>query len=684
MRRILVTSALPYANGSIHLGHLVEYIQTDIWVRFQKLQGNKCLYFCADDTHGTAVMIRARNEGISPEVLVERVHEEHLVDFKGFLIDFDNYYSTHSAENRLLAEKIYCNNRDLGNIQVETVHQAYCNKDAMFLPDRFIRGTCPVCGASDQYGDTCEACSATYAPVDLDQATCSLCGEKPVQKSSEHLFFKLANFESFLMAWTHADKRLQPEMANKLDEWFNSGLKNWDISRDGPYFGFEIPDAPGKYFYVWLEAPIGYMASTQNYFDTQELGKKSDDSFDDYWGKDSTAEVYHFIGKDILYFHTLFWPAMLHGAGFRTPTAVFAHGFLTVNGQKMSKSRGTFINAKDYLNFLDPEYLRYYYACKLTGRVDDLDLNLDDFVLRVNADMVGKVVNLASRTAGFLKKRFHGELCVTYPEDGGLYHHFVQMGDEIAQLYEAREYAKAMRTIMALADEANRYVEEHAPWNLAKQNKDIELQQVCSVAINLFRVLLTYLSPVLPGMAEKTHDLLNLPALTWQGRTVPLCGTTIKGFKHLMARVDPKRVKALQNASQSQENVVIPKGQSADKPATLETQPITIETFSQVDLRVARILLAEQLPGSDKLLKLTLDLGEQGSRTVFAGIKSAYSPESLIHRLTVVVANLAPRKMKFGLSEGMVLAASSKETDSETALFLLSPDSGAEPGMRIQ
>ena len=684
MRRILMTSALPYANGSIHLGHLVEYIQTDIWVRFQKLQNNDCLYVCADDTHGTPIMIRARNEGISPEALVERTHKEHLDDFKGFSVGFDHYYTTHSEENRLLSEEIYCNNRDAGNILTETVQQAYCTKDAMFLPDRFIRGTCPVCGAMDQYGDACEACSATYAPVDLQEASCALCGEKPVQKSSEHLFFKLDNFTSFLKAWTHDEGRLQPEMANKLDEWFTSGLKNWDISRDGPYFGFEIPDAPGKYFYVWLDAPIGYMAATKHYCETQASGKRSGRSFDDYWGKESTAEVYHFIGKDILYFHTLFWPAMLQGAGFRTPTAVFAHGFLTVNGKKMSKSRGTFINARDYLKFLDPEYLRYYYACKLTGRVDDLDLNLEDFVQRVNADMVGKVVNLASRTAGFLQKRFQGTLCATYPQDGGLYDTFVGAGEEIARLYDTREFAKAMRAIMALADEANRYVEDNAPWNLAKQNKDTELQEVCSVAINLFRVLLTYLSPVLPGVAEKVRDLLNLPALTWQGRTVPLCGTTIKPFKHLMTRIDSKQITALLEASRSQETAVaMTQNAAADTSSPPDVPPLTIETFSKVDLRVARILQAESIPGADKLLKLTLSLGDLGERTVFAGIKSSYTPESLVDRLTVVVANLAPRKMKFGLSEGMVLAASGNKTDTMSSLFLLSPDSGAKPGMKI-
>ncbi|MEO5363045.1 MAG: methionine--tRNA ligase [Magnetococcus sp. DMHC-8] len=669
-RRILVTSALPYANGAIHLGHLVEYIQTDIWVRFQKLQGHDCVYVCADDTHGTPVMLRARHEGITPEHLVQRMHGEHLADFQAFAIGFDQYHSTHSVENRLLVEEIYGKNRAAGHIQVETVHQAYCNKDAMFLPDRFIRGTCPGCGALEQYGDSCEVCSATYSPLDLQQAACALCGEPPVRKSSEHLFFQLGHFETFLKEWTRSGT-LQPEMANKLDEWFSSGLKNWDISRDGPYFGFEIPDQPGQYFYVWLDAPIGYMASTWHY--CQRTGR----AFDDYWRPGSTAEVYHFIGKDILYFHTLFWPAVLQGAGFRTPTAVFAHGFLTINGQKMSKSRGTFINARDYLHHLDPEYLRYYYACKLTGRVDDLDLSLDDFVQRVNADMVGKVVNLAARTAGFLSKQFDGCLSATYPDDGGLYQAGVQAGDEIARLYEAREYAKAMRAIMALADQANRYVEDRAPWNLAKQGKKQELQDVCSVAINLFRLLLTYLAPVLPVMADKTRAWLNLPDLTWADRRFPLSGVVIQAYRHLMSRIEPTQVAALL--------AVTSPPPAAPPPVDLPSSPtISLPAFAQVDLRVARILQAEHVPGADKLLKLTLDLGELGQRTVFAGIRAAYDPAVLVDRLTVVVANLAPRKMKFGLSEGMVLAASQANSDDKTALFLLSPDAGAQPGMRIQ
>ncbi|WP_130471845.1 methionine--tRNA ligase [Candidatus Magnetaquicoccus inordinatus] len=686
-RQILVTSALPYANGAIHLGHLVEYIQTDIWVRFQKSQGHDCLYFCADDTHGTPIMIRARNEGITPEELVARIHREHVADFQDFLIGFDNYHSTHSAENRQLAEEIYNNLQQAGHIAVETVHQAYCNHDAMFLPDRFIRGTCPKCAAVDQYGDSCEHCSATYSPLELRDAFCALCGEHPVAKSSEHLFFQLGHFESFLKEWTRSGA-LQAEMANKLEEWFASGLKNWDISRDGPYFGFAIPGQSNKFFYVWLDAPIGYMASTLNY--CQRTGR----SFAEYWHPDSQAEVYHFIGKDILYFHTLFWPAMLKGAGYRTPTAVFAHGFLTVNGQKMSKSRGTFLNARTYLQHLDPEYLRYYYACKLSNRVDDLDLNLDDFVQRVNADMVGKVVNLASRTAGFLHKSFSGQLCADYPEDGGLYHAFVQTGDEIAQYYENREYAKAMRAIMALADQANRYIEEHAPWNLAKQGEMDALQAVCSVAINLFRVLMTYLAPVLPQLANKTCNLLNLANLHWQSCRQPLCGTTIQPFSHLLARIDSKQIDALLAAARPQEPtkeqqkaaaVVVAPPPPQPLPSSAATLPtINLDHFAQVDLRVARIVQAELVAGADKLLKLTLDLGSLGSRTVFAGIRAAYTPESLSGRLTVVVANLAPRKMKFGLSEGMVLAASHPNDPDKSALYLLSPDSGAEPGMRIQ
>ncbi|MBF0191201.1 MAG: methionine--tRNA ligase [Magnetococcales bacterium] len=692
MRRILVTSALPYANGQIHLGHLVETIQTDIWVRFQKLKGHECLYFCADDTHGTPVMIRARQEGISPETLVERIHAEHLSDFQGFHIGFDNYYTTNSPENRLLSEEVYLNNRQAGNIRVSTVRQAYCEWDQMFLPDRFIRGNCPTCGAEDQYGDACEVCSGSHSPLDLKNPRCSLCGDTPVERDSEHYFFRLTAFETFLKEWIRSGA-VQPEMANKLDEWFEAGLQDWDISRDGPYFGFEIPDAPGKYFYVWLDAPIGYMASCW------EWCKRHGRDFDAIWRRDDLMEVYHFIGKDILYFHTLFWPATLRGAGFRTPTAVYTHGFLTVNGQKMSKSRGTFITARRYLELLDPEYLRYYYAAKLTARVDDLDLNLDDFILRVNSDLVGKVVNIASRSAGFIHKRFAGRLAENYPHDDGLHDQFVAAGEEIAAHYDAREFSKAMRAIMNLADLANRFVEAKAPWNLAKDPaKSDELRDTCTVAINLFRILMIYLQPVLPQLAEKCRDFLQLPPFGWESRLQPLYGQTIREFAHMMARVDPKKVESLVETVAP----VVPPAFAAKpvvaKPATPAAapvaspsvvtpspapplgEPLDIETFGQVDLRVAKILAAEPVDGADKLLRLTLDVGELGHKTVFAGIRAAYAPETLPGRLTVLVANLKPRKMRFGVSEGMVLAAGS----GGDQLFLLTPDLGAAPGMRIR
>ncbi|MBF0611850.1 MAG: methionine--tRNA ligase [Magnetococcales bacterium] len=681
MRSILVTSALPYANGPIHIGHLVEYIQTDIWVRYHKLRGRDCLYMCADDTHGTPIMIRAQREGITPEELVTAMHGEHLADFTDFLVGFDNYYTTNSEENRLLSEEIYLKNRDAGHISHGPVRQSYCAKDAMFLPDRFIRGTCPSCGAVDQYGDACEACSATYAPVDLKDARCSLCGTPPEERESEHYFFKLGDFEEFLRQWTRSGA-LQEEMANKLDEWFNEGLKDWDISRDGPYFGFQIPDAPGKYFYVWLDAPIGYLASTWNYC------KRTGRDFDAIWRKEDPWEVYHFIGKDILYFHTLFFPATLKGGGFRTPTRVFAHGFLTVNGQKMSKSRGTFIKARDYLDFLDPEALRYYYAFKLSNRVEDLDLNLEDFSQRVNSDLVGKVVNLASRTAGFVNSRFDGMLAAPYPEDGGLYREFVQAGQEIDQYYEQREFGRAMQAIMRLTERANQFVESRAPWVLARdESQKNALLEACSISLNLFRVLMTYLKPVLPRTAQKVEAFMALPeGLTWEGRETPLVGHRIQPFQHLMQRVDSKKVEQLVERSKgdmapSSPPPVAPSSTPAPQVAVDPlAAPISIDIFGQMDLRVAKIIQAEGVEGADKLLKLTLDLGGLGQRTVFAGIKSAYDPATLIGRLTVVVANLQPRKMKFGLSEGMVLAAGPGGKE----LFLLSPDQGAQPGMRIK
>ncbi|MEA2079733.1 MAG: methionine--tRNA ligase, partial [Pseudomonadota bacterium] len=541
-RTMLVTSALPYANGSIHLGHLVEYIQTDIWVRFQKMRGHDCTYVCADDAHGTPIMLRAQQEGIEPEVLIARVAEEHQVDFADFHIDFDNYHSTHSDENRELSELIYRRNLDGGHIETHTITQAYDPQKEMFLPDRFIKGECPRCGAADQYGDSCEACGATYSPTELKNAVSAVSGAKPVEKESLHYFFKLTDFEAMLRKWTTAG-HLQAEVSNKLNEWFADGLREWDISRDEPYFGFEIPDAPGKFFYVWLDAPIGYLASFKHYCE------RTGTDFDAYWKTGSDTEVYHFIGKDIIYFHALFWPAMLMGADLRTPTAIFAHGFLTVNGQKMSKSRGTFIKARTYLDHLNPEYLRYYFAAKLGGGVDDLDLNLDDFTQRVNSDLVGKVVNIASRCAGFIMKKSNGRLSERVSE-AALYQTFVKAGDEIAAFYEAREYGRASREIMTLADVANQYIDEQKPWALAKQDAaEQQVQEICSVGLNLFRVLMTYLKPVLPALAEQARNFLNLDSLNWDDIAQPLRDHRIEPFKPLMTRVEPASVEAMLAAS---------------------------------------------------------------------------------------------------------------------------------------
>ena len=694
-RKMLVTSALPYANGPIHLGHLVEYIQTDIWVRFQKLRGHECHYVCADDAHGTPIMLRAQSEGIAPEQLIARIGAEHRADFAEFLIAFDNYHSTHSDENRELASLIYTRLRDAGHIATRTITQAYDPVKEMFLPDRFIKGECPRCGAADQYGDSCEACGATYSPTELKNAVSAISGAKPVEKESLHYFFKLGDFGPLLRKWTAAG-HLQAEVTNKLDEWFKDGLREWDISRDAPYFGFEIPgtrgtdeNASGKYFYVWLDAPIGYMASFKHLCDRSGL------DFDAYWAKDSTAELYHFIGKDIIYFHALFWPAMLAGAGFRTPTAINAHGFLTVNGQKMSKSRGTFIQARTYLDHLNPEYLRYYFAAKLSAGIDDLDLSLDDFQQRVNADLVGKVVNIASRCAGFISKRFEGRLSKTCIESA-LYDTFIRSGDEIAGLYEKREFGQAMREIMTLADKANQYIDDKKPWALAKQTgQEQAVQDVCSVGLNLFRVLMTYLKPVLPRMAERAEAFLGIEPMTWVNLSEPLINHTIHTYEPLMTRVDPAAVTAMQDASREDlaptasagvpdtQSDTQPDAQPDAAPNALTGNPIapqiSIDDFARIDLRVARILKAEQVEGADKLLHLTLDLGGE-TRSVFAGIKSAYAAEDLQGRLTVMVANLAPRKMKFGLSEGMVLAAGPGGRE----LFILSPDSGAQPGMRVK
>ncbi len=675
-RNILVTSALPYANGPIHIGHLVEYLQTDIWVRFQKMRGHRCIYVCADDAHGTPIMLRARQDGVDPEELISRVAKEHQADFAEFMVGFDNYHSTHSEENRECASLIYQRNRDQGHISKRVITQAYDPVEKMFLPDRFIKGECPKCGAVDQYGDNCEACGASYSPSELKNPVSAVSGATPEQRESEHYFFKLADFDEMLQEWTKGG-HLQPEVANKLDEWFQAGLQEWDISRDAPYFGFEIPDHPGKYFYVWMDAPIGYMASFKNY-----CAKTEGLEFNEFWGPDSSAELYHFIGKDIIYFHALFWPAMLHGASFRTPSAIFSHGFLTVDGQKMSKSRGTFIKARTYLDHLNPEYLRYYFAAKLSSGVEDIDLNLADFSARVNSDLVGKVVNIASRCAGFINKRFDGILSEQIPEQA-LFDEFVAAGYSIAARYEQREFSHAVREIMALADRANQYIDEKKPWVMAKEEgKEQELQQVCSMGINLFRILIGYLRPILPATADKSEEFLQIAPMQWDDLRQPLTGHTLAKFTPLMTRVEQTQIDAMISDSaedlttQSKTEETQPSGPLADDPIA---GTIEYPDFAKVDLRVVKIIKAEHVEGADKLLQLTLDLGGE-TRNVFAGIKSAYKPEELEGRLTVMVANLAPRKMRFGLSEGMVLAAGPGGKD----LFILNPDDGAVPGMKVK
>ncbi len=674
-RTILITSALPYANGPIHLGHMLEHIQTDIWSRFQKMRGHNCLFVCADDAHGTPIMLRAQNEGITPEQLIEKSSTDHQADFSGFSIGFDNYHSTHSDENKELSSLIYTRLRDAGHINSRVIQQAYDPEKGMFLPDRFIKGECPKCDAKDQYGDNCEACGASYSSTELKNAVSALSGAKPIEKDSEHFFFKLGDFEEMLKKWS-TDGHIQKEVANKLNEWFEGGLQEWDISRDAPYFGFEIPDAPGKFFYVWLDAPVGYMASFKN------LCEQRDDlNFDDYWAEDSKTELYHFIGKDIAYFHTLFWPAMLTGAKFRTPTAVFCHGFLTVNGAKMSKSRGTFIMASTYLKHLNPEYLRYYLAAKMSNDLSDMDLNMDDFMLRVNSDLVGKVVNIASRCAGFIKKRFDGKLADNLSEPE-LYAEFVTQGESIAEQYENREFGHAMRSIMALADKANQYIDEKEPWVIAKQEgKDEELHAICSMGIQMFRALIGYLKPVLPVTAEKAEAFLNTGELRWDEIKNPILGQAINKFKPLMTRVEQDKVDAMLEDSKQHLEAIASTPPAATGPLAADPikKEISFEDFDKIDLRIAKIVKAEHVEKANKLLKLTVDIGGE-TRTVFAGIKSAYAPEDLEGKLTVVVANLAPRKMRFGLSEGMVLAAGPGGEE----LWILNPDEGAQPGMRVK
>ncbi|RMU71138.1 Methionine--tRNA ligase [Pseudomonas syringae pv. apii] len=678
-RKILVTSALPYANGSIHLGHMLEYIQTDMWVRFQKHRGNQCIYVCADDAHGSAIMLRAEKEGITPEQLIANVKAEHSADFADFLVDFDNFHSTHSDENRELSSMIYKRLRDAGHIATRSVTQYFDPEKKMFLADRFIKGTCPKCAAEDQYGDNCEKCGATYAPTDLKDPKSAISGATPVLKDSKHFFFDLPAFDAMLKSWTRSGT-LQDAVANKIAEWLDSGLQQWDISRDAPYFGFEIPDEPGKYFYVWLDAPIGYMASFKNL-----CARRPDLDFDAYWGKGATTELYHFIGKDIVNFHALFWPAMLEGAELRTPTGINVHGYLTVNGQKMSKSRGTFIKARTYLDHLPPEYLRYYYASKLGRGVDDLDLNLEDFVQKVNSDLIGKVVNIASRCAGFIHKGNAGVMVEANaaPE---LTDAFLTAAPSIADAYEARDFARAMRETMALADRANAYIAEKAPWALAKQEgKQDEVQAVCALGINLFRQLVIFLKPVLPNLAADAEKFLNVEPLTWEDHKTLLANHQLNPFSALMTRIDPVKVEAMATASKedltatdsSADTAPAGNGELAKDPLSAE---IDFDAFAAIDLRVALILKAEHVEGADKLLRLTLDIGDE-QRNVFSGIKSAYpNPSELEGRLTMMIANLKPRKMRFGISQGMVMAAGPGGEE----IYLLSPDSGARPGQRIK
>ena len=694
-RKILVTCALPYANGSIHLGHMLEHIQTDIWVRFQRMRGHETYFICADDAHGTPIMLKSQELGITPEEMIAGIREEHMTDFDDFYISFDNYHSTHSDENKAFAEEIYNRLDAKGHIKTRIISQLYDPEKAMFLPDRFIKGTCPKCKSEDQNGDSCDDCGATYSPIEVLNPRSAVSGATPVLKDSEHYFFDLPAFEDMLKDWTRSGA-LQEEMANKLAEWFDQGLRQWDISRDAPYFGFEIPNAPGKFFYVWLDAPIGYMGSFKNLCD-----KNPQIDFDSYWNENSDAELYHFIGKDIIYFHSLFWPAMLEGAGYRKPTSVYAHGFVTVNGAKMSKSKGTFIKSRTYLEHLNPEYLRYYYAAKLTSRIDDLDLNLEDFAQRVNSDLVGKVVNIASRCASFITKRFDGMLS-TQIDDQVLADEVMNAGDSIAACYEAREFGRGMREIMALADRVNEYIAIKEPWQLVKdETKQQEVQDICSLGINMFRTLMIYLKPVLPELAKSTAAFLN-DELIWEGHKTLLTDHKINKFKALLQRVDMDKINAMVDASK--DNLSIKENTATKKETKKKKQPkvidntaalndplahdpiseeVSFDDFSKIDLRIVKIINAEHVEQADKLIKLTLalDSKEDGeTRQVFAGIKSAYQPEDLVGKHTVMVANLAPRKMRFGMSEGMVLAAGPGGED----LWILNPDDGAKPGMRVK
>jgi methionyl-tRNA synthetase len=683
-RRILVTSALPYANGPLHLGYILETIHTDIWVRFQKLRGHECYYVCADDTHGTPIMLKAQSEGITPEQLIAQVNIEHKRDLDEMLIGMDNFGSTHSPENQALCNRMYLTVREGGHVDRRSVRQAYDQAANMFLPDRYVKGICPVCGTADQYGDNCENCGSTYTPADLKNPISVVSGTAPVWRESEHYFFKLSAFEQPLHAWVRSGA-VQESVVRKLDEWFTQGLRDWDISRDAPYFGFEIPDAPGKYFYVWFDAPIGYLASFT------QLCARNGLKFDDFFAPDSSAELHHFIGKDILYFHTLFWPAVLQASKMRRPTAVHAHGFLTINGQKMSKSRGTFITARKYLQSFPAEYLRYYFAAKLGPGIDDMDMNLDEFATRLNSEIVGKLVNIASRCAGFIARTSGGKLADSLA-DRDLYAAFVSAGDSIARSYESRDTAAAIRDIMALCDRANQYVDSRKPWMLAKDPKNAaEVQSVCTQALNLFRVLMIYLEPVLPNMAARACAFFQERNWTWTAAAAPLLSTSINAYEALAVRLDLKAVARLVEPEApapvtSVSAPAAPVNGGASDAATLaaaasvEGNLISIDDFLRIDLRVAKILAAEFIVGADKLLRLRVDVGELGEREIFAGIRAAYDPAALVGRLIVVVANLEPRTMRFGVSEGMMLAAGPGGKD----IFALSADSGAAPGMRVK
>ncbi|MFZ2314333.1 MAG: methionine--tRNA ligase [Gammaproteobacteria bacterium] len=671
-RKLLVTSALPYANGALHLGHMVGYIQSDIWVRLQKMLGHDCIFICGSDSHGTPIMINADKQGITPETMIEQIRASQEKDFADFDINVDNYHTTHSPENQALVNTIFERQSAGGNIAKRVIKQLFDPVKNMFLPDRFIKGECPQCHSKDQYGDSCEVCGTTYQPTDLINPYSTLSGAKPIEKESEHYFFKLQNYETFLKEWTRHG-HLQTEVTNKLDEWFKDGLREWDISRDAPYFGFKIPGEENKYFYVWLDAPVGYMASFDNL-----CKRRPELDFNEYWGKDSKVELYHFIGKDIIYFHALFWPAMLHGANFRTPTAIFANGFLTVDGQKMSKSRGTFIKARTFLNHLHPEYLRYYFAAKLSDRIEDLDINFDDFTQRINADLVGKFINIVSRCASFINKHFDNQLSATVSEPA-LFDTFAESGNEIAERLNNMQFSHAIRQIMALADKANQYIDEKKPWSLMKDPAQKQtVQDVCSMGINLFRQLMIYLKPVLPETAKQVEALLNIAPLQWADKNTALVNHRIGEFQPLMTRIDSKQIEALKMAAKED----IEQSTTPVAPvAAPEKEYISIDDFSKIDLRIAKVIEAEAVEGADKLLRLKVDIGNDETRQIFAGIKSAYAPEKLLGRHVVIVANLAPRKMRFGMSEGMVIAASGPDVDG---LFVVSPDVGAMAGMKVK